>query len=195
MKASVYELALELSKTPLLPVVASLAAIWSVFGQFASHDGGCELSRKPGVKTSKAPNRHSLKGINHEWALLHQAFKSCNRHLVESPRYFTEAGGSIAAQIRSPANQRFFGKNQVCPGKDGEQVPSERVIPGGAEACEYRSLRPEEFIHFHKCREGIAEMLKGIDGYDGIHPLICIRTKLTDLFHSLLVSFSARSFE
>src|SRR5215472_6419861 len=118
------------------------------FDQLAPHDGGGELPHKAIMQEPKAPNRHSLEGFNDEWALLHQLFKSCNRHLVESARDFGEARGSIAAQIRSPAKQRFFGKNQVCPGKDGEQMPSERVIPGRPKASEYRPLRLEELVHF-----------------------------------------------
>lgn len=38
-------------------------------------------------------------------------------------------------------------------------------------------------------------MLKRIDAHNRICPLICVRTKLTDSFHSLPTCFLARSFE
>src|SRR6266404_6909998 len=59
------------------------------------------------------------------------------------------------------------------------------VIPGRAEACEYRSLPVKEFVHLHEHGDGIRKMFKGIEGHNCICFLIRMGAKETDFLHSL----------
>ena len=89
------------------------------------------------MKQAKSANRDSLEEIDNEGALLHEFLESCDGHLVESTFNLTKPRGSVAAYVRPPTYERFFGEDQMSPRKDREEMATQWVIPSGAKACIY----------------------------------------------------------
>lgn len=89
-------------------------------GKLAADDRGGEFAGEAVVKKAEAANGDGLEEVEDEGALFDEFLESGDGHLVEAAFDFGEARGSVAANVRAPANEGFFREEQVGPGKDGE---------------------------------------------------------------------------
>jgi hypothetical protein len=106
--------------------------------------------------------------LYNKWAFLENPFEAPNGHLVH-PLDFTKLPGSVGFELSAPTNERVLLQEHMCPGKDREQVASQRVIPGRAKADKDAAAGFEQRIHGLQDVAGFRKMFERVERNDDLH--------------------------
>ena len=104
-----------------------------------------------------------------------------DRHLIQATLHLAESCCSVRFEVRSPAQQRLLGEDQVCPGEDREEMASQRVKPWRTERGEDTTMRVHESPHGPEDLFRIVVVLEPVHGEDDVRPLGRVRGKDTAL--------------
>lgn len=109
-----------------------------------------------------------------KWACGDELLESGDGHLVEPALDFAKSSCAVRANVRAPADESAFGKEDVRPGKDAEEMAAERVVPGWSEAGHDASTGLQQVVHDVEDGCGVAEVFEGVERDDDVSFCICM---------------------
>ena len=142
--------------------------------QLRSHNCGGELSGQARVDGVEFADGNGFERCYLKRACGDEALESGDGHLVEPALDLAKSSGAVGTNVRAPAYESAFGKEDVRPGKDAEEVSAERVVPGWSEAGHDASSGLEQVVHDVEDGCRVAEVFEGIERDDDVGFCVCM---------------------